>query len=1223
MGAMDLTSVRDSSDQLVKSVQCYNPKPLLLHGYIAPFVSAYAVLFYVWFVHLGADPDYTDYYFISIGASVFIQILVYLSSLWSVHCYAFLAFTKNDNVVNALCAKVVPTANNGSPEMVRLNRTKIRDEETIWFMFQKTKYLYDAETGHFAQIVFASERPIQEYQEARGYLSDEELTVAEKLYGKNNLEMEIPDFWSLFRERAIAPFFVFQVFCVGLWCLDEFWYYSLFTLFMLVSFESILVQQQLRNMAEIRKMGTKPYSINVYRNRKWRAILTSELVPGDIVSIGRSPNDDPVPCDLILLRGSCIVDESMLTGESVPQMKEPLETVTERRPFNIDTDGNLHMLYGGTKVLQHSTPPKSATAIKGTDSGCVCYVLRTSFNTSQGKLLRTILYGVQRVTANNLETFAFILFLLIFAIAAATYVWIRGSANPKRNRYKLMLECALILTSVVPPELPIELSLAVNSSLNSLIRLYIFCTEPFRIPFAGKVDICCFDKTGTLTSNNLVVEGVAGLNPDKSGEIVPASEAPAETIQVLASCNSLVQLEDGLVGDPLEKATLAAIDWTLTKGDAVVPKKGRIPGMKIFHRNHFSSHLKRMSVIAGYNAQAGGGAAGETTYIASVKGAPEVLKPMFTRLPANYEQVYLEMSRRGTRVLALGRKSLGSLSKPIREYAREDLEKGLDFAGFLIISCPLKPDSRVVMKELVGSSHYVTMITGDAPLTACHVAKELHFTAKKDTLILRATAANDVKNGDSSMSMQWISIDESLKLDLKGAKGGFKSVRAFFAAYDLCVTGDALNALLDHYTDYVPVLLPHVRVFARIAPKQKEFIITSLRALGFHTLMCGDGTNDVGALKHAHVGVALISHSHPPQGAASAAKDSTANATAASSAAAVVDNRRSINDVLREANLRESGRNLPRNAGNRRGGPPTLPSPNSAAAATANNPALNRHQQRINNAQERMQKMLAELEEQEKAAIVKLGDASIAAPFTSKLSSIQCILHIIRQGRCTLVTTLQMFKILALNALILAYCQSVLYLDGIKFSDGQATLQGLFLTFCFLFITRSKPLEVLSPRRPLPNIFNFYTILTVLLQFAVHFCTLLYLVQGAVALSPPREEFPDLESEFKPSLLNSTVYVISIALQVSTFAVNYKGHPFMCSLWENKPLMYSIVGSFGLIVVLVTGAMPEFSEQFSIVEFPEEFQLTVISVLFADLTTAVIIDRICEFIFGRSSLKSI
>lgn len=62
-----------------------------------------------------------------------------------------------------------------------------------------------------------------------------------------------------------------------------------------------------------------------------------------------------------------------------------------------------------------------------------------------------------------------------------------------------------------------------------------------------------------------------------------------------------------------------------------------------------------------------------------------------------------------------------------------------------------------------------------------------------------------------------------------------------------------------------------------------------------------------------------------------------------------------------------------------------------------------------------------------------------------------------------------------------------------------------------------------------------------MLQFAIHFCTLIYLVREANARTPPKsDEFANLESEFQPSLLNSTVYIISVALQVSTFAVNYK-----------------------------------------------------------------------------------
>jgi manganese-transporting P-type ATPase len=262
---------------------------------------------------------------------------------------------------------VVPTDNNGSTELVRLYKTKITDkeDETIWFIFQKSKYIYNYDVNKFVELSYPINYDFRYYQEWKGYQDDNDLSIIEKRYGKNNLDMEVPEFMELFKERATAPFFVFQLFCVALWCLDEFWYYSVFTLFMLIAFECVLVQQQLRNLSEIRKMGNKPYFIQVYRNRKWRSIMSSDLIPGDIVSISRSQNDNLVPCDLLLLRGSCIVDESMLTGESVPQMKEPIEIIIEKRNLDIDNDGRLHILYGGTKVLQHLAPAKTTSGLRG------------------------------------------------------------------------------------------------------------------------------------------------------------------------------------------------------------------------------------------------------------------------------------------------------------------------------------------------------------------------------------------------------------------------------------------------------------------------------------------------------------------------------------------------------------------------------------------------------------------------------------------------------------------------------------------------------------------------------------------------------------------------------------------------------------------------------------------------------------------------------------------
>lgn len=110
-----------------------------------------------------------------------------------------------------------------------------------------------------------------------------------------------------------------------------------------------------------------------------------------------------------------------------------------------------------------------------------------------------------------------------------------------------------------------------------------------------------------------------------------------------------------------------------------------------------------------------------------------------------------------------------------------------------------------------------------------------------------------------------------------------------------------------------------------------------------------------------------------------------------------------------------------------------------------------------------------------------------------------------------------------------------------------------------------------------------------LAQFSIHLGSLIYLVNEAHSRSPPKEEkFVKLDAEFEPSLVNSTVYIISLALQVATFAINYKGQPFMESLSQNKPLLYSIIFSAGSVWVLAARLMPELSDQFQIVEFPDE-----------------------------------
>jgi cation-transporting ATPase 13A1 len=892
-------------------------------------------------------------------------------------------------------------------------------------------------------------------------------------------------------------------------------------------------------------MSIKPYDIWVYRLNKWEETQSDKLLPGDLVSVGRTKEDSGVACDMILVEGSAIVNEAMLSGESTPLLKDsvqlrPADATLE--PEGLDKNA---FLYGGTKVLQithgnsEEQRPKVASGVPAPpDDGAMAIVVKTGFETSQGSLVRTMIYSTERVSANNAEALLFILFLLIFAIAASWYVWDEG-VKKDRKRSKLLLDCVLIVTSVVPPELPMELSLAVNTSLAALSRYAIYCTEPFRIPFAGRVDVACFDKTGTLTGEDLVVEGIAGLGLDRSGtdtprekdgahsHITPVLQAGLETTLVLATAHALVKLDEGdVVGDPMEKATLTSLGWTLGKNDTLTSKhmthvKGAAATnsntVQIKRRFQFSSALKRQSSVATVTVlHPETGKKIRSTFV-GVKGAPETIMKMLVKVPADYEETFKYFTRKGSRVLALAYKHLSTDqelgSGKINELKREKVEAQLNFAGFLVLHCPLKDDAKSSVQMLNESSHRVVMITGDNPLTAVHVAREVEIV-DRDVLILDAP-----EHDDSGEKLVWRSVDDLISIPVDPTKPLDQKI---IDNNDLCVTGYALSKFKDQAA--LPSIYRYAWVYARVSPKQKEEILMGLKNLGYHTLMAGDGTNDVGALKQAHIGVALLNGSQDDLNKIAEhfrnnkMKDLYEKQVAmmkrfnqpAPPVPVLIAHlyppgpSNPHHDTAWKRELEKKGNTAALNALAEKTNVETITSPGAQALINGQQQqTLNPTQQKAASLADKFTQSMMEQElDDDEPPTIKLGDASVAAPFTSKLSNVIAIPNIIRQGRCTLVATIQMYKILALNCLISAYSLSVLYLEGIKFGDGQVTISGMLMSVCFLSISRAKSVEGLSKERPQPNIFNFYIIGSILGQFAVHIVTLIYIARYCDAIAP-------------------------------------------------------------------------------------------------------------------------
>lgn len=899
---------------------------------------------------------------ISFGVVCILHILMVLGQKWSVWFRCLIRFRKVASVSEATHVAITPQKHQGKQELVEIQKFG----NSSYVMFHRRKYVYDSKSDTFIKVRCRVNYPMSHFVRWKGIPSDEVCKTLSDLHGPNKFQMASPTFMDLYITQITSPFTVFQVFCVFLWMLDSYWQYSMFTLFMICSFEATTVFTRLKSLATLKGMGNEPRPIYVYRLGLWKTVSTEELLPGDLFSLTKYAKDDVIPCDALIVRGGAVVNEASLTGESVPQMKDGICPAVDESALHTEISikgaHKVHALFGGTRVLQVTSVSARSAELEEDqadaeeaeelsqakyreaggegeekegskeeveeedeaeglkikegadmgdmevppDGGCLCYCTRTGFSSSQGKLVRMIENSQSSVGGDTRDTALLLLFLLVFALTASGYVLYKGMEEGRQSKYQLLLQCILIITSVIPPELPMQTALAVNASLMTLMKMQIFCTEPFRVPIAGKVDTCVFDKTGTLTTDELVAVGVVppsvrvrdlrkqhdeaiakleklskekqaaaehptlgavpaagpggvpaplGVTPNTDVSVVsaatagmtPISQASAEMMLVLGACHSVVLVDGKPAGDPLEVASLRAIRWEIAPKaqDTARPKPElavertlkvstldsgdvSITQVKILARHHFNSKLQRMSVVARIKGDNGGS-------WSVVKGSPEALAQMCLDCPEDFTQVAGDLAKRGMRVIALGlRRLTGSTEIQSCCESRAACEENLRFVGFVAFTCRVRKDSAVCVQNLRAGGNAVIMATGDAMLTAVHVAQEVGITtsAKKGILILEeqgltqgALKWTDYASGEDSRIPFRVTDLSKLCLD-----------------YDLCVTGFTLSKALEAHVDLAQHLEQFV-VYARMRPDEKERVILAMKNNGRVCLMCGDGAN--------------------------------------------------------------------------------------------------------------------------------------------------------------------------------------------------------------------------------------------------------------------------------------------------------------------------------------------------------------------------------------------
>jgi len=541
---------------------------------------------------------------------------------------------------------------------------------------------------------------------------------------------------------------------------------------------------------EALKKITAPKAI-VIRDGVKKEILAREVVPGDVIFLDEGKK---VPADARLIEVENLkVDESMLTGESIPVSKE--DTVLKK---DVPISEMKNMVFFGTNVTMGT-----AKAV----------VVATGMKTQLGKIAKLVQKTEEETTPlkESLEKVGKTLGIVVMFVVL--FVFLIGLYKSTASIFEMLLIAITLAVSAVPEGLPTVITLTLTLGMQTMAKHNAIVRRLAAVETLGTTTVICSDKTGTLTKNELTVRkiyvdskfiDVSGIGYEPQGkffykhkEISPLkNKVISMLIKIGALCNNAALVQENNVWKILGDPTEGALKVLARKAGFDEEKCGE----KFIAEFPFSSQRKMMSTIFKKKKE-----------FAYVKGAPEKIIERCSHIYENNKikkltpkrkkeliKISEEMAKEPLRVIAFAFKKLHDKKKP----TISEVENDLIFVGIAGMVDPPREGVKEAVKICREAGIKVVMITGDHKATAVSVAKQIGIMHSKD----------------------------------------------------LVLTGVELDAMSLKELEEVA---PRVSVYARVSPEHKVKILQALEASGNVVAMTGDGVNDAPALKRAHIGVAM------------------------------------------------------------------------------------------------------------------------------------------------------------------------------------------------------------------------------------------------------------------------------------------------------------------------------------------------------------------------------